>query len=160
MPRRSHIPETYVMDFFDPRTWYRGVFGEGTRNSDVGFGGYAGQAPLDSDDHFAKQGPARSASNESAPNYVGRGPKNFKRSDERIYESVCLELEHDHHIDASDVEVSVREGWVELTGYVRDREQKHLAEDLAESVPGVAGVRNRIEVKRGAFDPYPGYHWV
>ncbi|HEY6138813.1 MAG TPA: BON domain-containing protein, partial [Thermoanaerobaculia bacterium] len=65
------------------------------------------------------------------PSYRGRGPKNYRRSDQRIMEDVCERLERDDRVDASDLEVNVNEGVVSMTGSVPDREMKRRAEDLA-----------------------------
>lgn len=80
--------------------------------------------------------------------YVGRGPKGYARSDQRIYEDVCERLMRFGHVDATEVEVEVRDREVTLTGWVADREQKRLAEDLADGVPGVIDVHNRIRIHR------------
>jgi osmotically-inducible protein OsmY len=77
----------------------------------------------------------------------GKGPKNYKRPDERIREDVNDRLSDDLYVDASDIEVEVKNAEVTLTGTVDDRRSKRLAEDLAESVSGVANVENRIRVK-------------
>ncbi|HEX6095687.1 MAG TPA: BON domain-containing protein [Thermoanaerobaculia bacterium] len=82
------------------------------------------------------------------PSYRGRGPKNYQRSDERIREDVCERLTMDHDVDASDVEVSVREGVVMLEGTVRERQAKRIAEDICESVRGVKDVQNNLRVTR------------
>jgi osmotically-inducible protein OsmY len=82
------------------------------------------------------------------PSYRGRGPKNYRRSDQRILEDVCERLERDDHVDASDVEVNVNEGIVTMAGSVPDREMKRRAEDLAESCGGVRDVQNQIRVAR------------
>src|SRR5579884_2129826 len=42
--------------------------------------------------------------------YAGRGPRNYKRSDERIQEDVNEQLTLHPGIDATDIEVSVHEG--------------------------------------------------
>lgn len=78
--------------------------------------------------------------------YRGRGPKNYKRSDERIQEDVNDRLSDDWHLDASDVTVSVEGGDVILSGTVGSRYDKRYAEDLAERVSGVSNVENRIRV--------------
>src|SRR5690606_20952886 len=65
----------------------------------------------------------------------GRGPKNYKRSDTRIYEDICDRLSLGD-VDAENIEVSVSNGEVTLSGTVRDREDKYRAEDIAESVLG------------------------
>jgi hypothetical protein len=80
--------------------------------------------------------------------YVGRGPKGYVRSDERIYEDVCERLMRFGHVDASDIEVHVSRGEVTLEGVVDDRLQKRLAEDLADGVPGVIDVHNRLRIRR------------
>jgi hypothetical protein len=92
--------------------------------------------------------------------YSGRGPKGFKRSDERIQENVSEALYYHKDIDASEIEVGVKDAVVTLSGSVGNRFQKYLAEDVADSIPGVEEIRNRISVKKGALSPYPGYHWV
>lgn len=79
--------------------------------------------------------------------YRGRGPKNYQRSDERIREMVCERLEDHHEIDASEIEVTVANGDVTLAGSVDDRHTKRLAEDVAESVPGVKNVANTLRVE-------------
>lgn len=79
--------------------------------------------------------------------HFGKGPKGFKRSDERIREEVSEALFRDNAVDASEVEVNVRDGEVTLSGTVEDRRMKRLAEDCAESVSGVNEVRNEIRVQ-------------
>lgn len=66
-----------------------------------------------------------------------RGPKGYKRSDARIYEDVCETLAWAEEIDASDVEVSVVKGEVKLSGTVRDRRTKLVAEMLVDRVAGI-----------------------
>ena len=78
----------------------------------------------------------------------GRGPKGYRRSDERIKEDVNDRLSDDYYIDASDVEVMVQNTEVTLTGTVRNRNDKRRAEDIAESVSGVTNVENRLRVKQ------------
>ena len=82
------------------------------------------------------------------PSYRGRGPKNYQRSDERIREEVCELLTMDHDVDASEIEVTVREGVVSLEGSVPGRHAKRIAEDLCESVRGVRDVENNLRVTR------------
>ena len=82
-----------------------------------------------------------------------RGPKNYRRSDERIREDVCDELIAATHLDASDVTVEVADGVVTLEGIVPERRMKHAIEDIAASARGVREVENRIRVVRGGADP-------
>lgn len=76
----------------------------------------------------------------------GRGPRNYRRSDERIREDVCDCLTEDARIDASNIEVAVKECEVTLNGTVFQREDKRRAEDLAERISGVKDVRNNLRV--------------
>jgi hypothetical protein len=87
---------------------------------------------------------------ETAPRgpYVGRGPRGYRRSDERIREDVCERFTRHGQLDATEVEVGVRGGEITLTGMVATRAQKRLAEDIAEAVFGIAEVHNHLRVQR------------
>jgi len=85
--------------------------------------------------------------------FTGRGPKGYRRSDDRIREDVCDRLADDPHIDASDIEITVRDGEVTLGGFVRDRGDKRHAEDVTEHVSGVREVHNALRVNRGPNNP-------
>jgi len=76
----------------------------------------------------------------------GKGPKNYKRSDERIRENVCDLFCDDPYLDATDIDVEVKNGEVMLTGNVSERFEKRMAEHIAENIPGVVHVENRIRV--------------
>jgi hypothetical protein len=78
---------------------------------------------------------------------IGRGPRVW-RSDARLLEDVSDALAAHGRLDASDVEVSVKQAEVTLEGTVPDREQKRLAEDLASACTGVRDVHNRLRVQR------------
>lgn len=80
--------------------------------------------------------------------FRGRGPKGYRRSDERIREDVNDRLTEHAYLDASDIEVSVKEGEVTLSGKVFDRTDKRLAEDVAESVTGVKNVQNNLRTDK------------
>lgn len=80
----------------------------------------------------------------------GRGPKGYTRSDDRIHEDVCERLTEDRFIDASNVEVTVKDGEVTLSGTVSSRGLKHRAEDLAELASGVRHVQNNLRVESSA----------
>jgi osmotically-inducible protein OsmY len=86
----------------------------------------------------------------------GRGPKGYTRSDERIREDINDRLTYDPRVDASDIEVSVNNAEVTLSGKVNQRTAKRTAEDIAESVSGVRNVENRIRVDNQNVDySYP-----
>lgn len=87
----------------------------------------------------------------------GRGPKGYTRSDERIKEDVNDRLTDDPHIDASDIEVDVKNGEVTLTGTVENRFAKRHAEDLAERISGVRDVENRIKIRANQQSGNRGY---
>jgi osmotically-inducible protein OsmY len=76
----------------------------------------------------------------------GRGPRGYQRSDERIREDVCERLTDDAHIDASEIDVSVSNGEVTLTGTLRSRNAKRRTTDVVEQVSGVKDVHNLIRV--------------
>ncbi len=83
----------------------------------------------------------------------GRGPKSYVRSDERIREDVNDRLTEDVWIDASEIEVSVADGEVTLSGTVEDRRSKRRAEDLADDVTGVKHVQNNLRYTTGVVSP-------
>jgi hypothetical protein len=82
--------------------------------------------------------------------FAGKGPKGYKRSDERIREDVSDILERNGELDASEIEVVVVAGEVTLQGEVTQRRDKRLAEDLIEDLPGVKDVHNRLRVGDGS----------
>ncbi len=89
----------------------------------------------------------RSNSSESFDQgYRGKGPKGYKRSNEKIEDEVCQELMRSPQIDASDIEVSVKDGVVTLKGSVESKSVKRLAEDLCEEVLGVEDVQNTLRI--------------
>jgi hypothetical protein len=82
------------------------------------------------------------------PSFAGRGPKGWRRSDERVHEDVCEALAMHPAIDASGLEVEVHDGVVTLRGAVDDRTSKRLAVDVAESVSGVTDVQSQVRAQR------------
>lgn len=80
--------------------------------------------------------------------FRGRGPRGYTRSDERIREDVndCLTQHHD--IDASSIEVQVKDGEVTLTGTVDERVLKYTVEHAVDGVMGVKEIHNQLRVKR------------
>src|SRR5215213_8859942 len=90
---------------------------------------------------------------EQRDQYRGKGPKGYRRSDERIKEDVNDRLS-EGYLDASDVEVTVTNAEVTLTGTVNSRMDKRRVEDIAESVSGVSNVENRLRVKQSGSEGY------
>jgi hypothetical protein len=84
------------------------------------------------------------------PGYRGKGPRNYRRSRDRILDDVAEALTREPALDAGDITVEVNEEReVILGGEVGHKADKRLAEDLAADVRGVRDVRNRIRVRRG-----------
>lgn len=79
--------------------------------------------------------------------HFGKGPRNWKRTDEAIMEDVCEILYFDPHVDASDIEVSVEEGLVCLQGWVNSREEKREVERCVEQISGVHDIRNELHMR-------------
>jgi osmotically-inducible protein OsmY len=77
----------------------------------------------------------------------GRGPKGYRRSDERILDEIVQRLMW-AGIDAADVEIRVENAEVTLTGTVAERRDKRIIEDACEDVMGVEDVHNQIRVSR------------
>lgn len=81
------------------------------------------------------------------PDYRGRGPKGYERSDEKIKEDVSDALYRSSEVDASEIEVFVTKGIVTLKGTVNNRHQKRKAESTIENLAGVQDIFNEIHVK-------------
>ena len=84
----------------------------------------------------------------SGKGFAGIGPKGYKRSDERIREDVCEVLFRNPSVDASDIEVAVKEGLVTLSGTVDSRFAKREAEGAIEHLGGVVDVRNELSLRK------------
>jgi hypothetical protein len=78
--------------------------------------------------------------------YRGLGPRGYVRSDQRILDDVCDRLTENPFIDASDIEVTVRDRTVMLAGSVDTLLALHQAEEIAREVAGVANLRNELIV--------------
>ncbi len=96
------------------------------------------------DDFIARQSSPDQHGQSNRGRHVGKGPKNYMRSDDRIKEDVCEAICQHGDIDASNVEVEVEDGTVTLSGTVEERRMKHLIEDAIEEVSGVKDVANQI----------------
>ena len=83
--------------------------------------------------------------------HTGRGPKNYTRSDDRIREDINERLTQHPHIDATEIDIEVRNGEVTIKGTVDDRHAKRMAEDITEGVSGVKQVHNQLRVQEHAM---------
>jgi hypothetical protein len=107
--------------------WRDGYGGRGGRTRQVGYGQFG-------------------ATPRPEGSFSGRGPRGYRRGDDRIREDVCDRLCDHPGIDAGEVDVSIRDGEVTLQGSVSDRWMKRMAEDVAEGVQGVRQVHNHLRV--------------
>lgn len=80
--------------------------------------------------------------------YSGVGPRGYRRTDDRIKDDVNDRLTWHGYVDATDINVEVKDGMVTLSGEVNTRREKRMAEDAAESVSGVEDVHNQLRVKQ------------
>ena len=78
----------------------------------------------------------------------GKGPKGYRPTDERLRERVCERLTDDPFVDATDIEVSIANGEISLSGSAETRRMKYAVEDVVAEVPGVTAVHNSIRVRR------------
>lgn len=77
------------------------------------------------------------------------------KSDSDIERDVKEELKWDPDLDATDIGVSVKDGVVTLTGFVKNYADKYEAEAAAKRVAGVVAVANDIEVRLPSVDERP-----
>ena len=127
------------------------LFGTGGGGFGTGFPSYgAGMGPYGAGGYSGGMGGAYGEREHERERgrFAGRGPKGWQRSDDRIREDINERLTDHPHIDASEIEVTVQNGEVTLTGTVEERNAKRLAEDVAESVSGVREVHNQIRVQQ------------
>lgn len=127
-------------------------------HADASYQGYGAYATLDGsrvdDSEFADPEWAGSKLEPDGPGapgtgpHAGRGPRGYRRDDTRVHQEICELLTVDPDIDASELEVSVENGEVLLSGIVESRRLKHLAEDIAYRVSGVLDVTNRLKLGR------------
>lgn len=108
------------------------------RNSDIGYENWSNSP--------------RSERRMDNRNFAGKGPKGYRRSDERIKEDVCECLERSPLVDASNIEVDVKDCCVTLKGAVDSRQAKRDAEMLIENLRGVDDVINELKVEKSSTD--------
>jgi hypothetical protein len=114
-----------------------------------GTGGYGDGGQSGYRQHQTGLGGAQGLDVQRRGQHRGKGPQGFQRSDERIREAVCEALTDHDDVDATDIEVTVKNGEVALTGVVEDRYMKRLAEDCVERVSGVRDVHNQLRIRDG-----------
>lgn len=141
----SYGPGSYQSDRFDER--YNANYGYGATSTprreyeSSRFGASDSRQTSNLSGNFSWQSPERRSGL-----HAGKGPKGYRRSDERIREEASEALSAHDEIDASEIEIEVKEGMVTLSGAVESRQIKRLAEDTVEAISGVQDVRNDLRV--------------
>ncbi|ABS25919.1 BON domain-containing protein [Anaeromyxobacter sp. Fw109-5] len=86
---------------------------------------------------------------------MARGPKGWRRSDERILDELCERIVRSG-VDASDVEVAVERGVLRLRGIVPHPDDRRLLVELASAVLGVEEIEDEVTTARdAALEPDP-----
>ena len=78
-----------------------------------------------------------------------RNTPSNKPSDDLLYEEACELLWASPFVDASDIQVTVDDGFITLNGTVIDRGQKRAAEDALKDLSGVNDIFNYLTIDRG-----------
>ena len=139
------FPEHGVPDVNDQRDWMNAYYGRGRLPRDVEERDMLDRAG----DELASWFGDDAAEARREEDHRGRGPKTYVRSDIRVEEDVNDTLTDDPDVDATDIEVSVKDREVTLNGKVDSRRAKRVAEDCADSVSGVVHVQNNLRVEHG-----------
>ena len=84
-----------------------------------------------------------------------RGPRNYKRSDERISDDIHERFDRHPRIDSREVTIEVNDGDVTLKGQVHTRLEKRMIEEMAEDVFGVRNVQNLVRLQETS-EPHLG----
>jgi hypothetical protein len=99
------------------------------------------------DDLFSREyNRSRFVDSSFSEGYVGKGPKGYRRSDERIYEDACEALFRNPTMDASEIVVKVDGGLITLNGTVIDRDAKKEAEHCLDHIIGVVDIQNDLNI--------------
>lgn len=153
-PETYGAPHRYGDEPVQPRRPAHGDYStfEGTQSSPY-YGGEEGNFPYGGTGMGQRGSFNADERMHQAPHkgHAGKGPKGYRRSDERMLEEVCDILTEHGDIDASQIEVDVKDSIVILKGMVENRRIKRLAEDAVEGVAGVRDVRNELEINEASF---------
>jgi hypothetical protein len=78
--------------------------------------------------------------------FMGIGPRNYTKTDQRILEDVCELLTRHGELDVRAVDVHCRNGVIRLEGSVPSRWARREIEAVADSVGGVQDVQNDLTI--------------
>ncbi len=118
-----------------------GVSGSETKIENAGYGetaesfdetGNPGFQPSDESAHFGKGGPS-----------ILTDDPGSDSNDDAIEDTIANALE-DHEIETSGVEIKVRRGVAELSGFVETMEDRRAVEELVYRTAGISAVRNGL----------------
>jgi osmotically-inducible protein OsmY len=133
--------------YYGTGSHYGGGFGtapssRSSSSGSLGASGYAGRGAWSDESDWTpeQEGGAEAIS------HRGRGPKGYLRSDERLRETICERLTDDPRIDASDIEVEVKDQSVTLRGTVDDRRTKYAVEELVDRC-GPSMIQNELRTR-------------
>ncbi len=132
--REAYVPNPREGRGAEPRSWW-------DRTQDE-------LSALFGDEHARRRREWDERQAQAEGEHRGRGPKGYRRSDERIADDINDRLTEDPIIDASEIEVAVKDGEATLSGVIFRKEDKRRAEDLAERVSGVSHVQNNLRLRR------------
>ncbi len=125
-------------------------------NMRQGFGGMQELERIEDDEGARARTSPRDLRGQERGLFYGRGPRGYRRSDQRLLEEISDRLMAHPDVDASDVEVRVDNCVAVLSGTVENRYQKRIAEYVAEDVMGVDDVDNRLKVRHGFWASLTG----
>lgn len=79
-------------------------------------------------------------------------PRGVRRSDKRIKEEIETLLRQHRQVDASDIEVTVKDGVATLSGKVSSPLDQRTAEEITKIVLGVVKVNNQLNIDASLMD--------
>ena len=90
--------------------------------------------------------PGRPAAVYAEGEHRGKGPRAYRRTDSDVLAVICEHMTDDPTLDATDIEVRVRDAVVTLDGTVPTRRARRRAEEICDSVSGVRDIVNGLQV--------------
>lgn len=73
---------------------------------------------------------------------------NYRKTDKEIAKALVHAFEWDTSVPEDDINIEVRDGWVDLSGEVEYHYQRNLAKRVAENIMVVKGINNVINIKQ------------
>jgi len=73
---------------------------------------------------------------------------NYRKTDKEIAKAIVRAFEWDTSVPEDEINIEVRDGWVDLSGEVEHHYQRNAAKRVAENIMGVKGINNVISIKQ------------